>query len=305
MKTPFKTLFVMATITMCLLLQSKVVAQQNSFSWNDKASDDSIFMTWNKNTPESEMKDDIKALSEKGITIKYSNVKRNSDNEITSIRVEYNDKDGNNGSMEMNQKKPINSIKFYKNGDEIGFGEPNNSNDMFAMNDFSNPQDLMKHFNFKGDDGGSQSFSFSFPGNEKDKSFSKSKSRVMIKRDDKKPLVIEDGKVIEGGDDYTPEELDKIKNENKSDGLNWDDDNENRDFDFRSQDGLDNFKRQMEQMQNNMKSLQPNDHSKADFDKTKEEMLKAKEEMIKAREELEQAKKELQKSKSKLKTQKA
>ena len=49
---------------------------------------DDIVMTWKKNTPEQEMKDDCKALVEKGITIKYSDVKRNSKDEITGIRVE-------------------------------------------------------------------------------------------------------------------------------------------------------------------------------------------------------------------------
>jgi len=291
-----------------LLFQIHTFAQSNkSFSLNN--SDDhqnDVVMTWNKKTPESEMKDDIKALSEKGITIKYSGVKRNSNDEITAIKVEYSDRKGNKGNLEYNNQKPIGTIKFYKNGDEVGFGEPNSFNNMIAgndfMNGFSNPQDLMKQFQFSNGGGDSKSFSFSFPNDGE--GMSSSKSRIMIQRDDRKPLVLEDGKIIEGGDDYTPEELEKIKSENKVEhfGLN----NDQKEFDFRSQDGLENFKKQMDEMKSKMSDFgKDNSNEKSELEKAKDEMMKAKEEMIKAREELEKTKKDLEKSKSKLKTQKA
>jgi hypothetical protein len=63
-----------------------------------------LLMTWNKNTPESEMKDDIDALKKNGVTIKYSNVKRNDKGEITALKVEYKDSEGNTGSTEYNGK---------------------------------------------------------------------------------------------------------------------------------------------------------------------------------------------------------
>ncbi|WP_396166843.1 coiled-coil domain-containing protein [Flavobacterium sp.] len=263
---------------------------------------DDIVMTWKKNTPEQEMKDDCKALSEKGITIKYSDIKRNSKEEITGIRVEYSDRKGNKGNLEYDNQKPIGTITFYKNGEEVGFGEPNNSNGIASndfMNGFSNPQELLKQFQLGNDKDNSQSFSFSFP--KDGESFGQSKSRIQIQKDGKKPLVIEDGKVIEGGEDYSPEELDKIKSENKVEhfGFSNEDGNSNE-FDFRNQEGLDNFKKEMNKLMPN--SL---DKSKSEMDSTKEEMLKAKEEMIKAKDELEKARKELEKSKVKVKTQKA
>lgn len=291
-----------------LLFQIHTFAQSNkSFSLNN--SDDhqnDIVMTWNKKTPESEMKDDIKALSEKGITIKYSGVKRNSNDEITAIRVEYSDRKGNKGNLEYNNQKPIGTIKFYKNGDEVGFGEPNSFNNMIAgndfMNGFANPQDLMKQFQFSNGGGDSKSFSFSFPNDGE--GMKSSKSRIMIQRDDRKPLVLEDGKIIEGGDDYTPEELEKIKSENKVEHFGLD--NGQKEFDFRSQDGLENFKKQMDEMKSKMSDFgKDNSNEKSELEKAKDEMMKAKEEMIKAREELEKTKKDLEKSKSKLKTQKA
>jgi hypothetical protein len=263
---------------------------------------DDIVMTWKKNTPEQEMKDDCKALSEKGITIKYSDIKRNSKEEITGIRVEYSDRKGNKGNLEYDNQKPIGTITFYKNGEEVGFGEPNNSNGIASndfMNGFSNPQELLKQFQLGNDKDNSQSFSFSFP--KDGESFGQSKSRIQIQKDGKKPLVIEDGKVIEGGEDYSPEELDKIKSENKVEHFGFsNEDGKSNEYDFRNQEGLDNFKKEMNKLMPN--SL---DKSKSEMDSTKEEMLKAKEEMIKAKDELEKARKELEKSKVKVKTQKA
>lgn len=287
-----------------LLFQIHTFAQSDkSFSLNNSdVHQDDIVMTWNKKTPESEMKDDIKALSEKGITIKYSGVKRNSNDEITAIKVEYSDRKGNKGNLEYNNQKPIGTIKFYKNGDEIGFGEPNTFNNMMAGNDFlngfSNPQDLMKQFQFGNGGNNSRSFSFSFPNDGE--GMSSSKSKIMIQKEGKKPLVIEDGKVTEGGDDYTPEEIEKIKSENKVEHFGLD--NSQKEFDFRSQDGLENFKKQMDEMKSKMGDF---GQDKSEMEKAKDEMIKAKEEMIKAREELEKTKKDLEKSKSKLKTQKA
>lgn len=302
-------------LSFSILIQCNLFAQSNKFSLTDKDNHkDDIVMTWNKKTPETEMKEDIKALSEKGITIKYSDVKRNANDEITGIKVNYSDRKGNKGNLEYNNQKPIGIIKFYKNGDEIGFGEPSEddnriaSNEFMNSNGFINPQDLMKQFQFGNGDKNSQSFSFSFPNDGE--SSGQSKSKIMIQKDGKKPLVIEDGKVTEGGDDYSQEEIDKIKNENKIESFSYgNSDLNNKQFDFRNKEGLDAFKNQMEKMKNQLEKFNPSDNSsediKSDFDKTKEDMIKAKEEMIKAKEELEKAKKDLQKNKSKLKVQKA
>ena len=302
-------------ILFSIFVHCNLSGQSNKFSLTDQNSHkDDIVMTWNKNTPETEMKEDIKALSDKGLTIKYSNIKRNSKDEITSIRVEYSDRKGNKGNLEYNNQKPIGVIKFYKNGDEVGFGDPNTSdnriasNDFMNLNGFTNPQDLMKQLQFGNSDKNSQSFSFSFPNDGE--GFGKSKSKIMIQKDGKKPLVIEDGKVTEGGDDYSQEEIDSIKNENKIESFSGDGkDLIYKEFDFRNKEGLDNFKKQMEKLKDKMEETNPkdtpSDNFKEDFNKTKEDMIKAKEEMIKAKEELEKAKKDLEKNKTKLKIQKA
>lgn len=305
METHFRNFsLVLSAFAAFLFFQNNATAQQNLLSRSEM--NDNIVMTWNKNTPESEMKDDIKALANKGITIKYSGVKRNSKDEITAIKVEYSDRKGNKGKMELENQSPIATIKFFKQDEVMGFGEPSNGNDMFGgnsfMNGFANTDDIMKQFRFNGNGGDSQSFSFSFPNDGQ--GIRKSKSQIRIQKDGKKPLVIEDGKVTEGGDDYSPEEIEEIKKNNRVEGLDFNNDNSNdNEFDFRNKEGLENFKKQMEKMQGDLNNS--DSKSKEDFDKTKEEMIKAKEEMIKAREELENAKKELEKNKPKLKTQKA
>jgi hypothetical protein len=303
MKTQFrKFAFVLPALVAFLFIQNVALAQQNPFSWKNQANSDDIVMTWNKNTPESEMKDDIKALGEKGITIKYSGVKRNSKEEITAIKVEYSDRKGNKGKMELDNANPIATIKFFKQGDTVGFGEPSNGNDFFAgnpmMGGFAGADDIMKRFNFGGDKN-SQSYSFSFPENP---NFGDSETRIMIQKEGKKPLVFRNGEVVEGGDDYTPEEIEEIRKSSKiefsgksGDGLF------DKQFDFRSQEGLENFKKQMDEMKSSFGSSKEN----SDLEKTKEEMQKAKEEMVKAKEELEKARKEIEKSKTTTKTKKS
>jgi hypothetical protein len=300
MRSQFRNFaFVLPTLVAFLFIENVAVAQQNPFTLDDQVNSDDIVMTWNKNTPESEMKDDIKALGELGITIKYSGVKRNTKDEITAIKVEYSDRKGNKGKMELENANPIPTIKFFKQGETVGFGEPSNGNDFFAgnpmMNGFGGADDMMKRFNFGGDKN-SQSYSFSFPENP---NLGDSETRIMIQKEGKKPLVFRNGEVVEGGDDYTPEEIEEIRKSSKiefsgSEGNNF---GENQ-FDFRNKEGLENFKKQMEEMKSSFGGSSKN------LDKTKEEMLKAKEEMMKAKDELEKARKELEKSKTTTKTKK-
>lgn len=288
------------------------VFQFTLFAQSKKSIDDSkdksagnIYMTWNKNTPESEMNDDIKALKEHGVTISYSDVKRNSKDEITAIKVEYTDTNGNKGSLALDNQKPINTIKFYKQDDEVGFGEPSGSDFMSgnALANGFNPNDMMKGFQFNGNEDGlpGQQFHFEFPNGS---SFGQSSSKIIIKKDGKKPLIIQDGNVVEGGDDYTKEELDEIKKNNKVESFSSSD----SDYGFGSmQEQMKKMQEQIDEMMSGQ-SFSNKDKSskrKSDLESTKEEMLKAKEEMEQARKEMENAKKELQKAKSSLKTQKA
>lgn len=289
MKTKlFYSLLLIAFVQFALCAQDKKTTKDSS---------DNITMTWNKNTPESEMKDDIKALAEHGVTISYSDVKRNKDGEITAIKVTYSDKNGNNGNLSLNNQKPINTIKFYKYDDEVGFGEPSGSN--FMGGDFAygfNPNSMMENFGWNGNGNQlpGQQFHFDFPNGN---SNGQSSSKMIIKEDGKKPLVIQDGQVVEGGDDYTKEELEEIIKNNKVESATG--------------EGIGNLDEQMKKMQaqlDEMMSKQQITKSdkkpKTDLESTTDEMKKATEEMKKAKAEFENAKKELQKAQSSLKTQK-
>ena len=297
-------------VAFALIFQLNVKAQENKYSGTkDGISQNNIYMTWNKNTPESEMNDDIKALAEHGVTIKYSNIKRNTENEIIAIKMDYQDQNGNKGSIQVDNQKPINTLKFYKQGDEVGFGEPS-INDLIASNDFFNNLGNGKlkqfNFNFNNDSLQTQKFNFNFPDNQ---SFGQSKSKIIIKKDGKKPLIIEDGEVIEGKEDYTQEEIEEIKKNNRVEEFA---NGKNFNFNFDT-DSMESIEEQMEKMQNRLpnssrkkikieRDYKSNDN---DLEKTKNEMLKAKDEMLKAKDEMQKAKKELEKAKSSLKTQKA
>jgi hypothetical protein len=303
MKTHFRNFaFIIPTLIALTIIQPAFAQEKKLFSLNEDANNDNIYMTWNKNTPESEMKDDIKALAEKGITIKYSDVKRNAKNEITAIKVEYSDRKGNKGSMNLNNQNPINTIQFFKQDDEIGFGEPSNSSGFMVspFNGLAGGDSFMKQFNFetipdffdfKSDDGSVTT---------------KKKTQIMIQKDGKKPLVIEDGEVIEGADDYTQEEIEEIKKSHKVESFGGNGKSYNFNFNSESEDDI---KKKFEKMREEMSKMNgsstesPTDAE--ELEKAKDEMIKAKEEMIKAKEEMEKAKNDLEKAKSTLKTRKA
>ncbi|MEN9337230.1 MAG: hypothetical protein RLZZ500_2217 [Bacteroidota bacterium] len=286
-------LFNLIAVIAATLLSHVLGAQNNPKLLQDRHDD--IVMTWKKTTPDQEMKDDVKALAEHGVTVKYSGVKRNSNQEITAIKIEYKDRKGNKGALEYSNEQPIADIVLFQQNGEIGFGKPTQSNDIFAMNDVfgrSFGGDSLSPFGqgFQLDQmPDMKSYNFSF-GNGQGGSGS---SKMIIQESGKKPLVIEDGKVVEGGADYTQEELDEILKNNKMEfkGMGKLDPME---FDFRNEEGLEQFKERMKALKGELKTNSEED----DLEKAKADMLKAKEEMVKAREELEKAKKALEKEKA-------
>lgn len=272
-------------------------AQGNLFSENFDQS--SIYMTWNKNTPENEMNDDIKTLKQNGVTISYKNVKRNSNGEITSLRVEYKDTEGNQGSQEYNGLKPIAEIKFFKNKKEIGFGVPKNEGVNFGNLNFNEIP--------KWEENPGMGHSFQFNSDELN---GNGKSKMIIKQNGKAPLVIENGEVIEGGEGYTKEEIEEFKKNNK---IELGKENGMQNFNFNNQNSdIELLKKKMEEMQkmfqNNNGSFnfeELNNPKKPEISNVKEELKKAKEEMMKAKKEMEEARKELQKAKTEIKMRKA
>lgn len=189
-------------------------SNQNNFNWGNSI--DNIVMTWIGTTPEQEMNDDIKALADHGVTIKYSNVKRNEKREITAIDVSFEDKNGNKGTLGYKNNKPIPTIKFFKQGEEIGFGEPSSQSsleDIFSFGDVQNDKLQQFNFNFDTDSLATKKFEFKSPNGNP---FITTKKKIVYKKDGRKPLVIMDGEVVEGGDEYSQEEIDRIKQESSS-----------------------------------------------------------------------------------------
>jgi hypothetical protein len=280
MKTNYLVRFKFRVILVLFLSAQLGFSQGNLFSNSENANADDVVMTWNKDTPEQEMKDDIKAMAEKGITIKYKDVKRNSKNEITAIKVSYEDRKGNKGDLIYSNVNAINDIIFSKNGDSIGFGENTNSDSGFASN-FGNIEDILKQFQMQSNQ--NNSGSFQFPGEGKKSGMS---VRQEIRSEGKKPVIIENGKIIEGGDDYTKEQLEEMLKNNKENnfvfGKSFDSD---KAFDFRDKNDLNAFKEKFGETFGNDKN---------EMKTATEELKKAKEEMQKAKEELEKAKKQLQ-----------
>jgi hypothetical protein len=280
MKTNYLVRFKFRVILVLFLSAQLGFSQGNLFSNSENANADDVVMTWNKDTPEQEMKDDIKAMAEKGITIKYKDVKRNSKNEITAIKVSYEDRKGNKGDLNYSNVNAINDIIFSKNGDSIGFGENTNSDSGFASN-FGNIEDILKKFQMQSNQ--NNSGSFQFPGEGKKSGMS---VRQEIRSEGKKPVIIENGKIIEGGDDYTKEQLEEMLKNNKENnfvfGKSFDSD---KAFDFRDKNDLNAFKEKFGETFGNDKN---------EMKTATEELKKAKEEMQKAKEELEKAKKQLQ-----------
>ena len=288
-----------------LVLVALIITIANGFSQDKKPfiikqNDDKgdIVMTWNANTPEQEMKDDIKALGEYGVTIDYENVKRNSKGQITAIKVTYTDRKGNKGALEMDNQKPINTIKFFKQGENVGFGEPKSNDFLSSANGFSgfsNGQNPMQLFDFSpgSNNENSKSYSYSFSDDN-----SSAKSRMFIQKDGKNPLIIEDGEIVQGGDDYTKEELDEIQ---KNNSVEPSDDDAFPRFNFNDQG---NLAEQMKKMQEQLNQLMQKQQGNSQPEENEKLLQESKEELQKAKEELKKAKEELQKTKSTLKTQK-
>jgi hypothetical protein len=242
-------------VLFAVFFQSNSYAQDKFSAINE---DQDIYMTWNKSTPEQEMNDDIKALKKAGVTIKYTDVKRNEKGEIVALKVEYADQKGNSGAQEYNGKNPINTIKFYKSKNEIGFGEPSNRglaftdfdlNDSFGPN-FKSLKDKMQMGKINPD-----AFNFNFSDEN-----GSSKSKIIIKKDGKEPLVIENGEVTKGGEGYTKEEIEQIKKDNTfkfNNGGSMKMDLLSDDFDSEASPNFEDLKKQMEKMQKQLDQLAP------------------------------------------------
>jgi len=326
-KMASSSLMIATCFAVFMSFSSKAIAQEKR-NENKQVT----YMTWNKNTPETEMQDDINALKKQGIDIKYENLKRNSKGEITCIKVDFKDDEGNSGNLAYNGKNPIANIQFHKTPASVGFGQEDNGFNSLSSNFGWINDDMNKGLGLNFNDMPMQRFEFGYDenfdskgdkGNKGDKgpkSFGKSQSKIIIKENGKKPLVIQDGEVIEGGEDYSKEEIEKIKKNNRIEFQNGAHGNLNFNFnpnEFFNGPGMEGFKQQFDRLQQEMDRMRPQLEQpktemernggveKGDAEQTKKELEKAKQEMLKARDEMQKAREEMMKAKSEMKVRKA
>lgn len=94
----------------------------NSFARIDNHSDpiyfnDTVSITIDSDTTNEELEDIKSMLKEHGITAKFSNIKRNDDGELTSIKIELKDENGNTAVSQTSSTNPIQTFSFgRKNG---------------------------------------------------------------------------------------------------------------------------------------------------------------------------------------------
>ena len=317
-------LIIPALLGFVLLFQIKTVAQERALQ-ETKAKQGEVSLVIDKNSSEDELKKEAKRLKEEhGVTLKYSKIKRNANGEITGIKVEYKDKNGNKGVSQVNGKEPIAPIHFFKNGESIGFGRTKSIRIIANGADMNIGEDLA--LNILDSLPEIKNFDFNFEAPEIPESIEAVEaeevpkatemdevtdvsevvemndkiSKIIVRKNGDKPLVIINGKVIT--DDKTIQETMKNlyidDNSSSSDGgkkqvyINWNDAIKMK------ADALAKARIQIKQMKPQIKKQIK--ITNGDWKKVKEEMEKARREQEQARPDMDKAKAEMMQAKEEM-----
>lgn len=101
--------------TFMFLFQQKVVAQIAK----QETQVELIGLSWDKNATDTEFKNDEKITQEQGVTLKFKNIERNANNEITSIDIYFKDEvDGEMKMQNFNNPNGIETIYFKRKYDQ-------------------------------------------------------------------------------------------------------------------------------------------------------------------------------------------
>jgi hypothetical protein len=121
-------LIIPALIGFVFLFQVKTIAQEKESVTVYASPIEEIKVRIDKNSTEEKLKQESKRLKdEQGIILKYSKIKRNAKGEITEIKVDYKDKNGNKGTSHIKGNEPIEPLVFFKNDTGLlGFTKPKN-----------------------------------------------------------------------------------------------------------------------------------------------------------------------------------
>lgn len=117
-------LIVPVLVAFMFYFQIKVIAQERSNPEVEtlvKGSEDIVI---NKNTTDAQLKEYAEQFKQQyGVKLKFSKVKRNSAGEIISLKAQYNDKNKQSGTWQMNGDEPIKPMRLTRKSDgSIAFG---------------------------------------------------------------------------------------------------------------------------------------------------------------------------------------
>ncbi|MFM2229965.1 MAG: hypothetical protein RL607_1223 [Bacteroidota bacterium] len=318
------TVMIPALMAFVFLFQIKTVAQEKTIQHIEtNTSQNMVQLRWDKDTPESEMDKDVKALKELGVTVKYSKVKRNDQGEITGIKVSYEDEKGKKGQTQVSGDEPIAPIVFFKTEHQIGFGTPKMKT-ITVTKTFSSdgPESARVEKRIIRSEDGTEIITMN---GAEDIDASVKEHKIVVKAiNSDKPMIIVDGKVMELGYDVNaidPNDIvtvevfkdgDVIKtygadakngvvkiNTKKIKAIRAEAMEEGRKA---MEEGRVEMRVEMKRAKEEMRKAKAEmDAQQPELEKARQEMLKAKDEMLKAKAEMEKAKAEFEKAKANLK----
>jgi len=127
-RNSFKYLAVLPLLTIFMLqFQVETVAQEKPLNEQQETSKQEVEIVIDKNSSDSYLKEKSETLKKEGVTLRFSKVKRNSNNEIIAIKTSYKGKNGNSADNFQKSDSPIQPFKIVSNDNEVMIGSLNSS----------------------------------------------------------------------------------------------------------------------------------------------------------------------------------
>ncbi|WP_300978416.1 M56 family metallopeptidase [Flavobacterium sp.] len=326
-----------ALIAFVFIFQIKVLAQEKTVTHttSSKTTTEDIILVIDKNTSDAKLKQEAQLLKDQhGINLKISKVKRNANQEITGIKVQFDDKNGNKGTNQVDSDSPISPITFIKSTDSKG------KSSIGFYTGKANPKGkINKRIVLNSSDDEESNFAFSFSDDEEDLTPPDAPSvpdvedtpdapdapnvpkvqiqkRVIVTRskNGEKPIVYINGKKV----DVNMEELNSKLDPNSIERMDvykgdisiekYGDDGKNGVIAITTKDGrtevnvnkiIKRAQADVERSLNDRENMQTEmERARKEIELSKIEMQKAKAEIEKAKQEILNAKKEIEKAKA-------
>ncbi len=300
-----------ALVGFMLIFQVKTVAQERKVTYTTQSHFEEMYQVrWDKNTSEAEIKEDIERIKSKGVTLKYSKLKRNAAGKITQIRVQYRTDDAE-GETTVKSETGIKPLVFIKSDKYIGFAAPKSETIIASKvdkEDIQGKEIRIEERIIRNEDGTEIII------NDTDNaSQPKNGERIVIRKIDAsdKPLVFINGKMMDVDFDLNSLDPNTIASmsvfKNSPEALEM---GKNGVIKIITKKVVtsDNIKDEEEinaavnRAKEEIKKVLSEDKStQADWEKARQDLAKVQEEMLKMKAEMEKAKAEYEKAKSKLK----